>query len=858
MALSWGRAGATHRKEGAEGTQAGGAGRSPFAPPGQNADEKPWAAVWASLRVLYREPEGEMALNRSVVALLLLFYIALVPSLHAPFPLAVAAGFLAYTAFFLIHVILRRGRRGWRILLAMLADFTALGLGLAAGGAAGAIFYPLFLWVILGNGLRFGPLHMRAASVLGLVAFTLAVLAEPYWRSQPPLAVGLGAGLVMLPAYGAKLIRRLSRAKEEAEAASRAKTQFLASVSHELRTPLNAVMGGAHLLLDHLAGSEEAEHARTILASSRALHEMIGKILDFSRLEAGHMPAPEEEFTLPALLADLIRLVGPEARAKGLRLGWHITARTPLALRGARIHIQEILLNLLANAVKFTPSGEVSLAIDAEAVGEERVQLAIEVSDTGIGIAREVLGRIFEPFTQADDTILSRFGGTGLGLAICRRLTELLGGRIGVESEPGRGSLFRLELPLRRGVEAYTPFPGEVVLISAERDFAARITALLPASVRPAVHPSLTAWQEAGQAGQVVLLDEMHPEAKPELIDALGTPRPPFILLSRTLAAGMPDSALPPPPWRCRALSRSGVEAEALTRALTLSAEVVGPAALIRPAARALSILIAEDNRTNQRVLAKLLERAGHNVALAENGEKALDMMMAERFDVVFMDLNMPVMNGIDAAKLYRFMAAGQPHLPIFALTADVTEEAQRLCAEAGMDGVLTKPFEPARLFDLLERIGRESPPPAAAAAEGEEGEVAELALHPRFRPAVSGVDTDVLDDLLKLGGPDFVTELIDAFLADSTELVAAMVEAARAGDSAGFRNHAHALCSASANIGARGLFELCLSWRLIQAQELGGERSAQLIQRLENERDRVRAALLAYRAGLVRRACET
>jgi two-component system sensor histidine kinase RpfC len=390
-------------------------------------------------------------------------------------------------------------------------------------------------------------------------------------------------------------------------------------------------------------------------------------------------------------------------------------------------------------------------------------------------------------------------------------------------------------------------------LISADETFSAEIAALLPPSVTLTRHAGLAAWRRAGGRGQVLLLDEAHEEATPAAIDALGPPHPPLVLLSRA-----PESALPAAPWRCRALSRSGKAAGELARALALAAEAGGTAALPRPAGRRLSILVAEDNRTNQRVLAKLLERAGHAVTLAQNGEEALDLMMAERFDVVFMDLNMPVMNGIDAAKLYRFMAAGQPHLPIFALTADATEEAQRLCAEAGMDGVFTKPFEPARLFDLLDRIAGEGSAPEPPPAAGEEGAVAELALHPRFRPAVSGVDTAVLEDLLKLGGPDFVRELIDAFLADSAELVAAIVEAAEAGDSAGVRNHAHALRSASANIGARGLFELCLSWRLIQAQELGGERSAQLIQRLESERDRVRTALLAYRAGLARRAQET
>lgn len=802
-----------------------------------------WRGIWLG-------GERDQTLYRVIVSILVLGYVTLNPALHRATPLAVTFGLLAYTAGFLWHVLRYPAHSPRRILLAMAADLSLLGIGLHVGGKATALLYPILLWVILGNGFRFGLRYLLLATLLATLSFTAAVLTTPAWRDQPALAGGLLAGLVLLPIYAITLLRRLSQAKDAAEAANRAKTQFLASVSHELRTPLNAVIGLGHLLQETTLDAEQADMTRTITASGRVLLSLINNILDFARLEAGRMPSEREDFCLRGLLGEVRDIVATLATAKGLRIHVHITARTPLGLHGDRRHLEEVLLNLLGNAVKFTEAGEVVLAVDGT-VGESGVVcFRCEVSDTGIGIAPEATHRIFETFTQADSSIINRFGGTGLGLAICKHLVTLMGGEIGVESTLGLGSVFYFTLPLGLAAEAPAleePLP-RLALVTSDAALGARVAELLGAAAPPPTIFATLAQARDGLAGDqaLLLLDERHAEANAPALAAAAL-RTPLALLAPEGEPGLPPRGL-----RGYALTRLGLQ-EAALRAAVAMAQTAYPRtvpAATEPAekptpAAALRILIAEDNRTNQKVISKVLERAGHSVHVVDNGEQALDALEAESFDLVLMDVNMPVMGGLEAVKLYRFSALGAPRVPIIALTADATQETAQLCQETGMDDCLTKPIEPDR---LLQAIARHVP--ASAALPAREA-ITDITDHPRFRQAGNAaIDTVVLADLESLGGGGFVIELIDAFLADSAELVEEMTAAARAGDSSAFRGQAHALRSAAANIGAKGLFELCLSWRLIRAQQLDKD-AEQLALRLHSELERVRASLLAHRARL-------
>jgi two-component system sensor histidine kinase RpfC len=568
------------------------------------------------------------------------------------------------------------------------------------------------------------------------------------------------------------------------------------------------------------------------------------------------------------MLADVRGMVTAQAKAKNLRLGLHITTRTPLALRGDQRHLHEILMNLAGNAVKFTDTGSVTLSVDSTPLSSTRMRVRFEVSDTGVGIAEDAVGRIFNSFTQADETIIDRFGGTGLGLAICRRLVELLGGEIGVNSTLGVGSTFwfTLDLDIQAADERETNFAeARIILLSARREIADRIAAIAA--------PWKADIQVAATAAQAINMLRATPDGSPRTlilhkeglvadVDALASAllsldpsgKLPLILIDDAHATGLPDVAVR---QHFTTVLSPTVEEQELLAALRIAcgprtsalvpAVSRGSNGLGVRSGRTLNILIADDNRTNQRVLSKILERAGHRTEVVGNGEEALDALEHRNFDLVLMDVNMPVMNGLEATKLYRFTALGLPHLPIIALTADITPEVAQRCTEAGMDACITKPVEPTRLLEIVDAMVPNKVS-VEAVPETVRQPVTDITSHPRFRPATAlpAIDPRVLGELESLGGKAFLADLIKEFVNDAGVLVRQVAEAAEAVDVRMFRDQAHALRSGAANIGAKGLYDLCLQWRQISEAELqlDGRRHAE---RLSAELDRVRHALLQH-----------
>nr|WP_255574794.1 ATP-binding protein [Caldovatus aquaticus] len=432
----------------------------------------PWARLAARL-ANRPDTEHEMSRNRLVFALLIAIYAAILGGEASGVLLSVLAVYAVLAFGVLAHLVARPGICQPRRAVALLLDMAFLSAVLHLGGEALALFFFIYLWVILGNGFRFGIPWLRAGMATGLLAFGAVVLTTPFWWDQIHLSIGLWLGMLVVPAYAGTLIRKLEQARQQAEQANQAKTLFLASVSHELRTPLTAIIGMGGLLAETRLDPAQQEMTRTIGGAARSLLGLIDGILDFSRIEAGDVRVETVEFDLLDLLDEVRRLVAVTAAEKGLTLALHVTPRTPLRLRGDRRHLQEVLTNLAGNAVKFTAAGSVVIAADlARAEPGGRRTLRFEVSDTGIGIAPEALERVFESFTQADPSILNRYGGTGLGLAICRRLVELHGGRIGVESQPGVGSTFwftfALESAEAEAAEAEPALPeGTGVLLLA-------------------------------------------------------------------------------------------------------------------------------------------------------------------------------------------------------------------------------------------------------------------------------------------------------------------------------------------------------------------------------------------------------
>jgi two-component system sensor histidine kinase RpfC len=751
------------------------------------------------------------------------------------------------------HILVQPGISKWRRIFAIVTDLGFLSYGIHVGGELAALFYPIYLWVIFGNGFRFGLNYLLFAAAVGVTGFAAVAATTEYWLDNLHLSSGLAAALVILPLYAGTLIRKLSKARQQAEEANRAKTQFLASVSHELRTPLNAIIGFSDLLRDSSLSVEQREMTRTIGVAGRSLLTLINSILDFSRIESGRAPTHVIDFDLYALVANVRAMLAAQAHAKALSLTLHITARTPRIIRWDRQHLEEILINLAGNAVKFTPSGYVTIYVDAMRQEQDRGRLRIEVSDTGIGIAPEAQGRIFESFTQADETIIDRFGGTGLGLAIVKQLVERQGGTIGVQSAPGKGSTFWFELEVAVAAQEETESADSrtpVAVLSNDEELLRRLQ-MGGCDCRFASSPAqvvelLEVLRQQKMARSIVVVDEQVAGAELETLATRLHSRDFSCARELVLVRVANPSPLSSSVWRLftTTIARP-IDELSLATAMTIAEVVSGfeqgeeeQPDMDLAGGLSLNVLIAEDNHTNQMVISKILERAGHYWEIVSNGEAALDALEKGQFDLVLMDVNMPILNGIETTKLYRFSSLGQHRIPIIALTADATAEIRARCEEAGMDACVTKPVEAARLLKIIESLVAEHEPASSVVIN---------VVEPSEAPAgTAPVDFAALSALEDLGGEDFVEELISHFVGDSVRVLSTIAAAVASANVQSFREEAHALRSAAGNIGAQGIYQLCLAWRQAGAEELT-TRGSECVRQLQQEFERVSTALQEY-----------
>ena len=782
----------------------------------------------------------------------------------------IALVYIVFSILVLVSLLLYPGVYEGRRMMAMTLDMLVPCYCMYFTGRNGAPLVLILFWDMFGYTFRYGKRYMIYGIFLSVAGFGYVVASTPYWIANRELGISLLLAITVMPVvFVGIMVKKVQDAMSKAEVANRAKSLFVSNMSHELRTPLNGILGTLELLVGTRMNPEQLEYMGNIKNSGDALLSLVNDVLDFSKIEAGKLFISPEEMDLHAFLKSGAAIVFGQIRSKGLSFRIVVSPDLPFLVKGDATRIRQVLSNLLSNAAKFTEKGQIILKVLRQSEDPSKLVVRFEVTDTGIGMSEEQRKRIFDRFTQADTSITRKYGGTGLGMTISKELVELMGGQIGVESAQGRGSTFWFTVPMERQPEKNLSEAMKaklsrtrITLVSCDDRAATSLNGyLLSWNVRNAHRASNTGEaydhisrivKDASTCHVVVVVKKglnENPYQFSGSLARMGALKNMRLLLVEDDRPCDPEALLEAAEHGYRAVVPSYEAVREFLNAIhyvlpySEGWNVPESGANGKAASHPLlNVLVAEDNEINQVVIGRLLEREGHRVKTVADGREALEALRSEKFDVALLDLNMPVMGGVETARKYASIA-GKDAIPLIALTADATLESRKECEAAGFRMYITKPFEGKRVFSAIYSV---VPAGTATTAEGD-GE--QLALNlpesgappstPREEMKPDILDTSYIAQIEAMGPTrDFVKNVVWIFIRDSEKHIRTMELEAKSGDLGAFRDAAHALKGMAGQIGALTVMDLArrletlkeghpMSERLDAIGEIRGELAA-------------------------------